>query len=69
MVQRRESADAGDCHEVRRHLELLDLPYQRKRVDIIGGPGRTSDFLTLDLHGWVPLGVRDDGCASVAMDA
>jgi len=49
---------SGHCHRVRLMLSLLDLPYQKIPVDLLGGEHKREPFLSLNPFGQVPV-LRD----------
>ena len=55
---------SGHCHRVRLMLALLDLPYERVPVDLLGGEQRRAPFLALNPFGQVP--VLQDGALTLA---
>jgi glutathione S-transferase len=40
-------------------LEELGCPYERKLIDVMGGHGRTDEYLKLNPHGKVPTLIHD----------
>lgn len=46
---------SGNCYKVRLLLNLLDLPFQKKTVDLAGGEHRTQAFLSLNPFGQIPV--------------
>ena len=61
MITLYEMPDSGNCYKVRLTLNQLEIPFQRKSVDISKGESRTEDYLALNPNGRVPLIVLDDG--------
>lgn len=48
-------AISGHCHRVELMLSLLDLPYECREVDLLGGEQRRPEFLALNPLGQVPV--------------
>jgi glutathione S-transferase len=48
-------AASGNCHKVKMALELLDLPYQWREVDLMKGGTRTPEFFAMNPNGKVPV--------------
>jgi glutathione S-transferase len=46
---------SGNCHKVRMVLEALRLPYQWTEIDTVRGDTRTTQFLSMNPNGKVPL--------------
>ena len=61
MITLYEMPDSGNCYKVRLTLNQLEIPFQRKPVDISKGESRTEDYLALNPNGRVPLIVLEDG--------
>lgn len=51
---------SGNCHKIRLFLSLLDITYERVRVDISRGEERQATFLDLNPRGQVPVYVEGD---------
>ncbi|CAM2064903.1 Glutathione S-transferase [Sulfidibacter corallicola] len=49
---------SGNCYSVRLFLAFLDLPYQRRTVDLMAGEHRLPEFLELNPKGEIPV-LRD----------
>ena len=63
MITLYEMPDSGNCYKVRLTLNQLEIPFQRKLVDISQGESRKQDYLALNPNGRVPLIVLDDATA------
>ncbi|MCH8141465.1 MAG: glutathione S-transferase family protein [Proteobacteria bacterium] len=61
MYRLYEMADSGNCYKVRLLLNQLELTYERVETDIFSGQSRTTEFLSLNPNGKVPLLVLPDG--------
>tara|TARA_R110000824_G_scaffold399843_1_gene605987 strand:- start:78119 stop:78727 length:609 start_codon:yes stop_codon:yes gene_type:complete len=53
--------DSGNCYKLRLLANLLGQPLDLIDIDILKGESRTSDFLTKNPNGRVPLLELDDG--------
>lgn len=52
---------SGNCYKIKLLTALLDIPHQWVPVDILAGETQTSDFLTKNPNGKIPLLELDDG--------
>jgi len=51
---------SGNAHKVRNMLSLLDVEYERVRVDLLAGNQRRAEFTDMNPFGHVPVLVDDD---------
>jgi glutathione S-transferase len=49
------TAASGNCHKVRMALDILQLPYAWREIDIMKGETRTPEFLAMNPNGKVPV--------------
>lgn len=52
--------DSPNCRKVRLTLAVLDVPHERRRVDLLAGETRTPAFLALNPRGQIPVLVDGD---------
>lgn len=61
MLRLYNSSFSGNCYKIRLLLTQLNIPFERIEVDIIKGESRTTEFLTKNPNGRVPLLEVADG--------
>ena len=55
MYKLYEFFSSGNCYKIRLLLTQLDIPFQRKEINILKGESRTPEFLTKNLNGRIPV--------------
>jgi glutathione S-transferase len=52
---------SGNCYKLKLLLKLLDLPYQWVAIDVLKGETQTTEFLTKNPNGKIPVLELGDG--------